>query len=249
MLKRIVTAAMAAALAGTSAYAFDIDTMTVEERDAFRAEIRAYLLDDPEVLLEAIAALEEREANEQTSTDMDLVRVNADRIFEDGHSWVGGNPEGDVTVVEFLDYRCGFCKRAHPEVSELISSDGNIRYIVKEFPILGEQSLQASRFALAVKQINGNDAYAKTHDELMTMRAEVNDLSLSKLSERLGYDTEAVMNAMEGEAVQRAISENHALAQRLRIEGTPSFVFGDRMVRGYVPLEQMRGIIADLRDL
>ncbi len=248
MLKRLALAFAAAALAATTASAFDIGAMTVEEREAFRAEVRAYLLDDPEVLLEAIAVLEERKANQQASLDIDLVQVNADQIFGDGHSWEGGNPDGDITVVEFLDYRCGFCRRAHPEVGELITSDGNIRFIIKELPILGEQSLLASRFALAVKQVEGDDAYAETHDALMAMRAEVTDLSLSELSNRLGYDSESVMEAMDGEAVQRAISENHALAQRLQIEGTPSFIFGDRMIRGYVPLDHMRDILAEFRE-
>ncbi len=248
MLKRFALAVAAAALAATAASAFDVRAMTVEERETFRAEVRAYLLDDPEVLLEAIAVLEERKANQQASLDMDLVQVNADQIFGDGHSWEGGNPDGDITVVEFLDYRCGFCRRAHPEVSELIASDGNIRFIIKELPILGEQSLLASRFALAVKQVEGDDAYAETHDALMNMRAEVTDLILFELSSQLGYDSGSVMEAMDDEAVQRAIGENHALAQRLRIEGTPSFIFGDQVIRGYVPLDHMRDILAEFRE-
>ncbi len=247
MLRRLVTALAAAALLGTPTLAFDIGAMNTEERETFRAEIRAYLLEHPEVLLDAIAVLEERNSSEQANVDVQLVRANADQIFNDGHSWVGGNPDGDITIVEFLDYRCGFCRRAHPEVSELIASDGNIRYIIKEFPILGEQSVLASSFALAVKQVEGDDAYAEIHDAMMTMRADVNELSLSELSRRLGHDTEAVMEAMDSESVQLAINENHALAQRLRIEGTPSFVFGDQMVRGYVPLDQMRGIVAEIR--
>lgn len=247
MLKRLAAAVTAATLAATTASAFDIGAMTAEEREAFRSEIRRYLLDDPEVLLEAIAVLEKRQTQEQTSLDTELVQENADQIFADGHSWEGGNPGGDVTIIEFIDYRCGFCRRAHPEVSELIGSDGNVRFIVKELPILGEQSLLASKFALAVKQVEGDSAYAETHDALMTMRAAVTDLSLFELSKRLGYDSETVMDAMGSDAVQRAISQNHALAQRLRIEGTPTFVFGDRIVRGYVQLEEMHSILADLR--
>ncbi len=249
MPKQLATAAaMALCLVGAPAAAHDLGAMTVQEREEFRAEIRAYLLDDPQVLLDAFAILEEREQKERARADMELVQMNADQLFNDGLSWIGGNPDGDVTVVEFIDYRCGFCRRAHPEIGELIASDSDIRYIIKELPVLGEQSLVASRFALAVKHIHGDDAYAETHDALMTMRGDVNDLSLTELSRQLGYETEAVFKAMDDETVERTIRENHALAQRLGINGTPGFVFGDRMVRGYVPLEQMRGIVAELRD-
>ncbi len=111
----------------------------------------------------------------------------------------------------------------------MIASDGNIRYIIKEFPILGEQSVLASRFALAVKQIEGDDAYVKTHDALITMRVEISEQSLSELSSGLGFDTRTMLGAMDGEPVQAAINENHALARRLGIDGTSSFVFDDRM--------------------
>ncbi|MCY3996987.1 MAG: DsbA family protein [Rhodobacter sp.] len=248
MLKQLATAAMALSIAGVPAAAHDIGAMTVQEREELRAEIRSFLLDEPQVLLDAFAVLEEREQNERARADMELVQMNADQLFNDGHSWIGGNPDGDVTVVEFIDYRCGFCRRAHPEVGELIASDSDIRHIIKELPVLGEQSLIASRFALAVKHIHGDDAYAETHDALMTMRGDVSDVSLAELSRQLGYETEVVFGAMDDEAVERAISENHALAQRLGINGTPGFVFGDRMVRGYIPLEQMRGIVAELRE-
>ncbi len=247
MFTRLIPAAALAATLATPLAAFDIEAMSEAERATFRAEIRAYLMENPEVLLEAITVLEERQAAEQAASDVDLVRVNAESLFNDGYSWVGGNPDGDITVVEFLDYRCGYCKRAHPEVNELVNSDGNIRYIVKEFPILGEQSVLASSFAIAVKAVEGDAAYAETHDRLMTMRADVTERTLSDLSDRLGYDTSAVFDAMNGEDVQNQINANRALAQRLRINGTPSFVFEDQMLRGYVPLDGMREVVAALR--
>lgn len=235
-------------LAGTqSAQALDLSAMTEAERDAFRAEVRAYLLDHPEVLIEAIGILEARQAAEQAQGEAALVAANLDALHNDGYSWVGGNPDGDITVVEFLDYRCSFCKRAHPEVAELIRSDGNIRLIVKEYPILGEASVLASRFALAVKTLEGDDAYAETNDALMTMRAEVTEESLRGLSDRSGYDTDAIMAEMDSEEITARIAANHALAQTLQINGTPSFVFGEQMVRGYAPLDVMREIVAEER--
>ncbi len=247
MIRKLIGAvAFSALLAGPLA-AFDIDAMSAEERDAFRAEIRAYLLDNPEVLMEAIEVLEQRQADQQAADDVSLLQVNADALYNDPSSWVGGNPDGDITIVEFLDYRCGYCRRAHPEVAELIESDGNIRIIVKEFPILGEESVLASRYALAVRSVEGDAAYADVNDHLMNLRGSVSNETLSALSDSLGFDGPSVMDAMNSEEVSAIIAENRALGQRLAINGTPSFVFGGQLIRGYVPLDAMRQIVAEER--
>ena len=242
----LVVGAAALALA-SPALASDMTDLSGAERDAFRAEVRAYLLDNPEVLMEAIKVLEDRQAADQAAGDINLVNAHADAIFNDGHSYIGGNPDGDITVVEFLDYRCGYCKRAHPEVTELVTSDGNIRYIIKEFPILGEQSVLAARFAIGVKEAEGSEAYAEVHDELMTYRGNFTEQSLSDLSEAMGFNTKAVFDAMNSPATQAIISENRQLAQALSINGTPSFVFETQMLRGYVPLDGMQQVVAELR--
>ena len=247
MMKKLLAATALAAVMTAPLAAFEINGMSDAERDAFRAEVRAYLLDNPEVLMEAIGVLEERQAAEAAAGDEELLAVNAEAIFNDGYSWVGGNPEGDITVVEFLDYRCGYCKKAHPEVTELLSSDGNIRYIVKELPILGDQSVLAARFAIAVLEVQGDAAYDDIHNELMTFRGEFTEESLSALSETKGYDTPSVFKAMNSPETKRIIDENRALAQRMNINGTPSFVFENQMVRGYVPLDGMIGIVAEVR--
>jgi protein-disulfide isomerase len=247
MLKQTLTAGALALMTAAPVAALDLTAMTEAEREAFRAEVRAYLLDNPEVLMEAIGVLEDRQAAEQAANDADLLAVNAEALYNDPTSWVGGNPDGDITIVEFLDYRCGYCRRAHPEVAELIASDGNIRLIVKEYPILGEESVMASRFALAVQEVEGSAAYKKTNDALMAFRGNVSEQSLTDLSEELGYNTPAIFDAMNGEAVQSKIVSNRALGQRLGISGTPSFIFGDQLVRGYVPLDAMREIVAEER--
>ncbi|RVV99838.1 DsbA family protein [Mesobaculum littorinae] len=235
------------ALAAAPALA-DLAQMTDEERANFREEVRAYLMENPEVLMEAISVLDQRQAEAQSAGDADLISDLSDDIYDDGHSWVGGNPDGDVTIVEFLDYRCGYCRRAHPEVDELVEADGNIRLIVKEFPILGEQSLLGSQFAISVLQTEGDAAYKAVNDALMTMRGNITDESLRDLAEEQELDVEAVMAGMESDDVRRIITENHELAQKLRINGTPSFVFGDQMVRGYVPLDAMQDIVEEMRE-
>lgn len=239
--------ALALAFAATPALAFDIDAMSEDERQAFRAEIRAYLLDNPEVLMEAIGVLESREAQAQAATDAELVAQNAEALFEDEASWVGGNPEGDVTVVEFLDYRCGYCRRAFPEVAELVESDGNIRFVVKEFPILGEASVLASRFAIATQRVAGDDAYEAVHDALMTSRGDVTEASLEALAEDQGLDWARISEEMTSPEVAARIDETRRLGAGLGIQGTPSFVIGDQLVRGYVPLDRMRALVEDER--
>lgn len=227
--------------------ALDLGAMNDAERQLFRDEIRAYLLENPEVLMEAIAVLEQRQAQAQETTDQDLVLSHADPLFNDGFSYVGGNPDGDIVMVEFLDYKCGFCKRAHPEVTELVQSDGNIKLIVKEFPILGEQSTLASRFAVAVLHNTDPDTYAKVNHALMEFRGEINMASLERLAGNFGLDAQTILTAMDSPEVTAVIGQNHALGQSMAINGTPSFVIGDQMFRGYVPLDGMRQIVAELR--
>ncbi|WP_296424390.1 DsbA family protein [Yoonia sp.] len=229
------------------AAALELDAMTPAEREAFRAEVRAYLLDNPEVLTEAIGVLQQREQQQQVGSDTALARAHADALFNDGHSFVGGNPDGDVTVVEFMDYRCGYCKRAFPEVEALIAGDTNIRYIIKEFPILGEQSVLASRFAIATQLVAGDAAYKDVHNILMEFRGDVTQQSLNRVGETLDLDMAEITAKMASDEVTAIIAENSALAQLLQITGTPTFVFDDQMVRGYVPGPDMERLVAQLR--
>jgi protein-disulfide isomerase len=220
--------------------------MTDAERKAFRAEVRAYLLENPEVLMEAIGILEERQAQAEAAADLAYVADNRAAIFEDGHSWVGGNPQGDVTVVEFIDYRCGYCRRANAEVEELVRSDGNIRFVVKEFPILGPESDVSARFAVAVLQLHPG-RYEEAHDRLIALRGEATRDSMGRLAQDMGLDPAPLLARMQAPEVTAVIQSNHALADRMQISGTPTFVIGGRMLRGYVPLEGMRAIVAEER--
>lgn len=248
MLHRFLAPALFAGLAfGSAADAQTLKTMSDAERAQFRAEVRAYLMDNPEVIMEAVELLRAREAEQQAQADVTLVSDHAADIFSDGYSWVGGNPDGDITLVEFLDYRCGYCKRAHGEVAKLLESDGNIRLIVKELPILGEQSVLASRFAVATKQIAGDESYKAVGDALMSFNGEISLPTLQRLSNTFGLDTDAIVAHMDSDAVTAEISATRALAQKLAISGTPTFVMDDELLRGYLPYDQMRAIIEEKR--
>lgn len=245
-MKFLSTAALVLACASPAA-ALDLATMTDAERTAFRAEVRAYLMENPEVLMEAIDVLQTRQQQATVVNDQTLVQTNSDAIFNDPASWVGGNPDGDITLVEFSDYRCTYCRKAHAEIAELVASDGNIRFIIKEFPILGEQSVLSSRFAIAVRQLAGDEAYKRAHDALITLRGDATLPTLKRLAGELGLDGPAIMVRMEMPEVTAVIDATRALGDRLQISGTPTFVIDQTMLRGYVPLDGMRQIVAEQR--
>lgn len=243
--------ALTAALSlGTAlpASALDLGNLSDEERSLFRDEVRAYLLDNPEVLIEAFEVYEMRQELAQAELDVELVKANAEDLFNDGFSHVEGNPDGDITIVEFVDYQCGFCRRAYDVVQELLEKDSGIRLILKEFPILSEASLLSARFAIAGQQLFGEEAYGKLHDALITIRGEVTVERLVELAGDLGLDGKAIVAEMASPAVSEVLQKNRELGQRLRITGTPAFVIHDSMERGFLELDVMEEIIAEKRE-
>ncbi len=248
MIRYAAPALTALALMAAPVSAADLTNLSDSERAAFRDEIRAYLMDNPEVIMEAVGLLEQREAEAEARADLTMVSQNSAEIFEDGYSWVGGNPDGDITLVEFMDYRCGYCRKAVPEIEKLLKSDGNVRLIIKEFPILGEASMLSSRFAIAVKQLEGDDAYKQAHDALVAFNGDITEVTLQRLAEGLGLDAKAVVERMNAAEVSQEIIQTRALAQKLKISGTPTFVLEDELLRGFVPADQMELIVADKRS-
>ncbi len=222
--------------------------MSDAERAAFREEVKAYLLEHPEIIVEAMTVLQAKQDAAEGAQDLALVKANLTAITQDGTSWVGGNPDGDITIVEFTDYRCGYCRKAFAEVEELIKSDGNIRFVVKEFPILGDASIISSRFAIAVLQLHGQDAYKRAHDGLITLRGDPDDATLSALAVELGLDAAPLLARMMAPEVDAVIAANHALGDALQISGTPTFVVGGQLLRGYLPLDQMQAVVAQERS-
>ena len=232
---------------GMQAAAADLADLSDDDRAAFRDEVRAYLLENPEVIMEAIQVLKDRDAATEVQNDVALVQDNAAALFNSATDWVGGNKDGDITIVEFMDYRCSYCKKANAEIAELVKSDGNIRFILKEYPILGEQSDLASRFAIAVHQVGGDAAYMAAHETLMVMRADITVAALDKISVDLGLDPAAINARMQTPEVAAVITANRALGDIMRVNGTPTFVVQKTLLRGYVPLDGMRQIVADER--
>ncbi|ETD91837.1 DsbA family protein [Rhodobacter capsulatus] len=247
-MKHLSLAALTmAAVLGTPAAALDLSAMSAADKAAFGEAVKAYLMENPEVLVEAINKLEERQQAAQADNDKVLVQTNADDIFHFAGDWVGGNPEGDVTMVEFIDYKCTYCKKAYEVVDEVLKKDGKIRFVVKEFPILSDQSVLAARFAVATRQVAGDGAYEKVHDALMAVRGDITLDSLQRLAEEQKIDAKAVLAQMNSEEVTAVLRANAQLAERMAIAGTPAFVVGGQLLRGYAPAEVMAQIVADER--
>lgn len=224
------------------------DGLVFADQTAFRAEVRSYLLDNPDVIMEAIEILEVRQQEAQAMSDAERVAAILPSLHADAGSWQGGNPDGDIILVEFVDYRCSYCRRAHDEVQELVASDGNIRLIVKEFPILGEASLVSSQFAIAVLQVAGPEAYKSVNAQLIALRGNPDAPTLRQLSTELGLDADAIFAQMQSPEVAAVIANNRAVADQLDIRGTPTFVMNDQLIRGYLPLDAMRAAVAELRS-
>lgn len=236
--------------------AFDMSQMTEAERQQFRDEVRDYLLEYPEVLMEAIDVLRAREeeqaakdAEAERAADLELVAQYRDELYNDGYSYVGGNPDGDLTIVEFLDYRCTYCRRAHPELTEILKQDGNIRWIVKEYPILGPESVNSSKVAIATLQTQGPDAYLRMHDVLMRYDGPVNSKTIARLARSAKVKADPILAAYDGEAVAEHIAKVRELGTQMRVSGTPTFTIGDLIVRGYLPSPQFKGAVEHGRSL
>lgn len=229
------------------ALAVDLEAMSESDQALFGELVRDYLVNNPDVIMEAIQILQERQAALEEQSEIALISANIEEIQNDGFSWVGGNPEGDVTLVEFLDYKCGYCRKAHDEVAELVKTDGNIRLVVKEYPILSEESVQSSRAAIATLQALGPDAYKDMYNLLIKHDGPVNDQSIAFLAKKADLDSARILAQMEEPSVSEHLARTRQLGEVLQVSGTPTFILNDQIIRGYVPQDAMKQIVAELR--
>ena len=218
-------------------------TMTPAQRKAVENVVRDYLRQNPEVLVEAIRALRAKEEARQAAEQEAAIAHLAKELHEDPLSPVTGNPDGDVTVVEFFDYRCGYCKQIFPEVQKLLKDDGKIRYVFKEFPILGPESVVAARVATAA-WITDPDKYMLLHTTLMALRGGLTEAKLVQAATDVGYDADALRAAMKDDRVQQSLARNMALAQALGVRSTPTFVVGTTVISGARPDALLEAVAA-----
>lgn len=213
------------------------------QREAIGKIVREYLLQNPEVLVEVSAELDRRRKAEEAGKQAEVLVSEKKSIFRSPHDYVLGNPDGDITVVEYFDYNCGWCKRALDEVTKLTEQDKNVRVVMKEFPIFGEHSTFAAKAALAsIKQ----NKYWEFHTALMRAKQVTTDNTM-QIAKSVGIDVAALEKEMQNPVYDKAIAENSRIAQALGMQGTPGFIVDSRVNFGYVPASGLREMLADIR--
>jgi protein-disulfide isomerase len=207
--------------------------------------VRDYLMREPEIIYQALEELQKRQAEQQAEQQKQMLTSRKDDLVNDPATPIAGNPDGNVTLVEFFDYRCGFCRRVLSSMQALMQEDQELRIAFKELPVLGEDSVRAARAALASQKQN-RDLYLDFH--LALMSAE--DLSadgIRTIAKDVGFDPDQLEQDMQSEEVSKAIEANYQLASALGIEGTPAFVIGDTLVPGAVDKARLVELIEKTR--
>lgn len=242
----LTVAAVALALTPAPTVRAAEDSMSPVKKRQIEALIRDYILENPEVIIESMRALQAKEKAMSENRAQDMLVSLRGQIVNDPTSPVGGNPNGNVTVVEFFDYRCGFCKRVFPDLQKLIKEDGNIRYVYKEFPILGPQSMFASRAALAAWKLD-REKYHLFHNAMMASKGNLTEAKTMKFAVSVGFDEKTLRAGMDDPAIDTTLKKNFQLAKDLNINGTPAFVIGNKLAPGAISLEALKQMVASAR--
>lgn len=245
-LKNSTLCGLVAALFLFSTPTLAADALTPAQKKAVEQTIEKYIMDNPELIVRAIRRMQQKEERAKEEQIMGFLGSNSDHIRNDPNSYVAGNPDGDVTLVEFFDYRCGYCKKFYPVMNELLKTEKNVRIVFKEFPILGPDSQVASQAAIAAL-IQDRKLYLPFHIALMEARGNLNKDRILEIAEEVGLDIDRLQGNMETRKVQEVVAKNYEIAQNLGITGTPGFVIGDTVIPGYVNLEQIRRLIDEAR--
>jgi protein-disulfide isomerase len=238
----IVFAALALLLPGAAVHADDaLDEARIEKI------LTKLLQEKPDLVIDAIRAYQAREEQAKIDEQRKQVTAQKNAIHGNPKDPYVGNPDAKYTVVEFFDYRCGYCKRSLKTVLDLVERNKDVKVVFKEFPILGEDSIAATRVSLAVQHV-APQHYRAFHTEALHFRGTLNLDSAKKIAVDLGVNKDVLENAMKDDAIKAAIQANYDLAEALNIRGTPAFVIGDEVVPGAISLESLEALIAKLRS-
>ena len=233
-----------AALALTCASAASVPLCTIKaaefsssQRQAIEAIIHDYLMQNPDVLIEALRTAEDAKGKQALSD-------RRAEIFNDPATPVGGNPHGDVSIVEFFDYRCPYCKQVQPALETLLGQDPKLRFVYKEMPVLGPSSVVAAHAALAAR-LQGK--YEPFHNAMMATKGQISEDVVYRVAGSVGLDVERLKRDMASPEVDQAVKANLALAEALDIRGTPGFIIGDHIIPGAIELDSLKDLIAESR--
>ncbi|MBD0416591.1 DsbA family protein [Oryzicola mucosus] len=217
------------------------------DKTEIEAIVRDYLVKNPEILMEMQTALEQKQGEAQRLAHLDTIKSSKAEIFNADYDGVVGNPNGKVTIVEFYDYNCGYCKRAQQDMLALTASDPELRFVLKEFPILGPDSQKAHVVSMAFRRLMP-EKYGEFHNQLLGSESGAGEAAAINLAVSLGADEAALRSEMQNPAIMAAFSKTYELATRLNITGTPSYVVGNEVVFGALGQEVLAEKIADARD-
>jgi len=221
------------------------DTVPESERAKIESVIRDYILDNPEIIVEAFARFEEQEQLRTETEAQAALQKYRDELFNSDGDYAAGNPDADVTIVEFFDYNCGWCRRATPVLLDLLDSDPNLRVVFKEFPIRGKDSDAVAKASLAsIRQ----GKYFELHSATMQVEGNMTMERFEDLAKQVGVDIKQLKEDMEDPEIEQVIGRNLALANMLYIEGTPTFLVEDTIVRGWPGANGMRDLISKARE-
>ena len=211
------------------------------QRGEIEKIIREYLIANPQVLQDVMMELEKRQVAMDSQRQQSAVRENAKELFSSTRHVVVGNPQGNVTMVEFFDYNCGYCKRAMDDMNTLLKNDRNLKVILKEFPVLGPSSLEAAKVATAVRiQDKTGKKYLDFHQRLMGGRGQADKARALAAAKDAGFDVAKIEKDLESDEVKASLQESFKIAQALGLNGTPSYVIGDKVIIGAVGLEALQ---------
>jgi protein-disulfide isomerase len=218
------------------------------QRGEIEKIVREYLIQHPEVLQEAMAELEKKQAAEEAAKNQAAVKDNSETIFNSARQVVAGNPQGDVTFVEFFDYNCGYCKRAMDDMFTLMKTDPKLKVVLKEFPVLGPGSVEAARVAVAVRmQDKSGKKYIEFHQKLLGSRGQADKARALAVAKEVGMDMTRLERDMTSDEVKATLEESLKLAEKLGLNGTPSYVIGSNVVVGAVGLDKLKESISTAR--
>ena len=242
MRRFALAASLAAALAAPPALADD--SFSPQQEEAIGKLVRQYILDHPEIILEAVQALEQRKQAEADARRGDAIKANWQDLAQNPDSPMIGNADGDVTVVEFFDYNCGYCRKMTEDIFDLVKDDGNIRYVLKELPIFGEGSRFAAKAALAAER---QGKYREFHYALMTAGVTIDEASTRAIAQQVGLDMAKLETDLLDPALDAELDKNYELAHLLGVEGTPALVIGQAFVPGARPYDELARLVAAAR--
>jgi protein-disulfide isomerase len=241
-LIRFLAICLAVAMAGVSAHAAGFSD---EQKSEIGSIVREYLLSNPELLREVLQELEKKEAADDTARAKISLKENADQIFRSSLDLVAGNPNGKVTMVEFFDYNCGYCKRAMPDVIRMVEEDKDLKLVLKEFPILGPGSLAAAKAAIASKK---QGKYWDFHLAMLGHEGHVEAETVMDIAKSVGLDVQKLKADMESEEIGNILEANMSLAQKLGIQGTPAFIVDETLIPGAIGYEALAAAVKQVRD-